>query len=704
MTERLRAVPAWCWLGAIVVVSFLVRAWLARGMLAPFIMVDELIYSELAKSFADGFTFAVREIPTRGYGIVYPVTIAPAYLLFERVPDAYAALKTINSLVMSLAAIPAYLIARRVVRPSLALLAAVLAVAVPSMVYTATAMTENAFYPVFLVMTLLLVRMIERPTVGAQIAFLVLVAVALLTRAQAVAAIPAALVAPLLLELFEHKGWRRALRPYRLLFAVVAGAVVLALLAQVVRGRPFSSLLGAYAVVGNGSYDLGKALHFLVYHLAELDLYLGIVPVAVTIVLVACGRSLDRPLQMLLAVTLSLTAWFAVVVATFASRFADRIQERNLFVVTPLFLVLLLAWVERGAPRPRLTAPAAATGSALLVLAIPFERFITTSSVSDTLMLLPWWAVLEKVGIGWVPPLVLLLGVVFTGVMLVVPRRYAIALPLLVLAYWIVVLKPIWFGPYPYGVRQAGAGALFQGIRGVPRDWIDDAVPNGARVAVLYTGRADRFTVNQNEFFNRSVGPVYYTSSPTPGGEGLGETRVTVGARDGVVRLPDGSALTPGYVLADGSVEPEATAVARDLGLGMTVWRVNGPLVLAATTVTGVYEDRWSGPVVTWRRKQCRGGTLTVSLSGDARLFPEGQTVTAGYPDDQPTSSAGRSVRVEPNRPARLTVSVRPRNGVCHASFLVQPTAVPSEVIPGSTDDRVLGTHFNAFAYERSAR
>ncbi len=36
---------------------------------------------------------------------------------------------------------------------------------------------------------------------------------------------------------------------------------------------------------------------------------------------------------------------------------------------------------------------------------------------------------------------------------------------------------------------------------------------------------------------------------------------------------------------------------------------------------------------------------------------------------------------------------------MCSVVFTVAPTAVPSEVIPDSTDDRVLGTHFNAFAY-----
>ena len=45
MVARLRRAPAWAWLVALVLASFAVRAWLAREMRGPFIMVDELIYS-----------------------------------------------------------------------------------------------------------------------------------------------------------------------------------------------------------------------------------------------------------------------------------------------------------------------------------------------------------------------------------------------------------------------------------------------------------------------------------------------------------------------------------------------------------------------------------------------------------------------------------------------------------------------------------
>ena len=85
-SARLRAVPAWAWLVAIVAGSTVFRALVARGMPGPFIFIDELIYSELAKSFASGGHFLVRDVPTSGYGIVYPVLISPAYRLFDDLP------------------------------------------------------------------------------------------------------------------------------------------------------------------------------------------------------------------------------------------------------------------------------------------------------------------------------------------------------------------------------------------------------------------------------------------------------------------------------------------------------------------------------------------------------------------------------------------------------------------------------------------
>ena len=92
-------------------------------------------------------------------------------MLFDSLPDAYAAAKTINRRDVARggsgvsdgeAAAP-----RR-----LSLLAALLAVALPSLAYTGTLMTENAFYPAFLVAVWALLCALDSPTLQRQLLLL----------------------------------------------------------------------------------------------------------------------------------------------------------------------------------------------------------------------------------------------------------------------------------------------------------------------------------------------------------------------------------------------------------------------------------------------------------------------------------------------------------------------------------------------------
>jgi len=697
LRRSLGRVPVWAWLAAIVGLSALLRAVLVRGIPAPFIIVDEILWSEVARGLADAGEPLVRDTPDPGLGIVYPLVIAPAYLAVDGLVDAYAAVKLINSIVMSLAAIPAYFLARRVVGQWLALLAAVLALAVPSVAYTGTVMTENVFYPLFLVVAFVLVLVLERPT-GLRVALLVgLVAVAFATRVQAAAFVPAILFAPLVLAALEGVGLRDTVRRYRVLFGSFVSLGAIALVLRLVTGKTPQDLLGAYEPVGEADYEVAEVLRYLAYHVAELVLYLLVVPVAATIVLVARARSLDRRLQAFLAATLALTVCILPVVAAFASVFSHRIEERNMFYVAPLYLVALLAWVERGAPRPRAIAVVAASACALAVLAIPFDRFLTTSAISDTLMLLPLWSLQDRIGEEWIATAALVSGFLLALAFLFVPRRFAVVLPLLVLGLWAVAFEQIWWGQH--GFEQFSRGVLFQGIRAPHRDWIDRALPDGARAGFLWTGRTDRLTVNQNEFFSRGVGPVYYVDQPTPGN--LPETRVTIDPRTGAVTLPDGSPVTDEYLLADATFEPTGRAVAFDLGWGIRLWRVSTPLE-SATRVDGLYpNDTWSGEEVTYVRRHCGPGRLMVELSSDAALFFEPQTVVARADGKE----IGR-VRLPVGGQAALMVPLAPPPGEheCRVVFTVTPTAVPSEVTGGtSPDERVLGAHFNGFRYTPSS-
>jgi 4-amino-4-deoxy-L-arabinose transferase-like glycosyltransferase len=685
----------WIWLSAIILGSALIRAVLGRGIDAPFIMVDEVIWAELARGLAESGEPLVRDAGDQGLGIVYPLLIAPAYLAFDGLVDAYAAVKAMNAVVMSLAALPAYYLARRVVGERLSLLAAVLAVAIPSLAYTGTVMTENVFYPLFLVVALVLVLVLERPT-ALRVALLVaLVALAFATRVQALAIVPAVVLAPLLLAVFDGSGIRATLSRFRLLYAAFGGLVLAGLVVQLAAGRSLEDLLGAYSPVSEASYEVDEVLRYLVWHVAELGLYLLVIPVAATIVLAGRARSLDPPLQALLAATLALTACVVPVVAAFASVFSIRIEERNLFYVAPLFLILLLAWVDLGAPRPRILAPVAALASALLVLGIPFDRFLTTSAITDTLMLLPVWSVQDRIGEGWIAPAAVALAAGLAAAFLFVPRQYAVVLPLLVLGLWVAAVKPIWWGKH--GFERFARSSLFQGIRTAERDWVDRALPDGAEAAFLWTGRTDRLTVNENEFFNRSVGPVYYVEKRTPGE--LPETRVTIDRATGDVTLPDGVPVTDAYLLADSSFEPDGEALASDKGWGITLWRVNPPLV-SVVSIDGVYpSDTWSGKTVTYVRRRCLPGRLSVTLSSDAGLFIDPQTVVARSNGDV----VGR-VRFDPSRRVVLTVPVTPSpgaTGVCRVDYTVTPTEVPARVTGGeSPDPRELGAHFNRFVYK----
>jgi hypothetical protein len=689
-----RAVPTWAWLAGILVVSVVVRYAFARRMPAPWIMVDELIYSELAKSFASSGAFLLREAGAGGaYGVVYPILISPAYLLFESVPEAYAAAKAINAVLMSLAALPAYALARRVLRPPLALVAAGLTVAVPSTLYAGTMMTENAFYPLFLLAALGLYAVLERPTWGRSAVFLAALALVFLTRAQAVVLVPAALTAPLLLVLLRRSG-RAGLWEFRRLYAAVGAATLAVIAAAALRGRSPDALLGAYSDATGSGYDFVEVARWFAYHAAELDLYLGILPFAALLLLVVRARSLTFAEQVFVSTATCVAFWTLVVVAAFASRhtFPPRVEERNMFVVAPLFLIALLVLVERGLPRPRIAAAAAALVAGLLPAVLPFRELIGVQAQSDTLAMLMLW----HVHTNWVALDSMWLAVAAAGLgaaalFLFLPARYALVLPAAVLAYFLVSLKPIEAGPQ--GIRQASAGALFQGIGADRRDWIDAAVGPEQDVAVVWSGLTDAFTVWENEFFNRSVGRVFHLRGPVP--SGLAQTPLAIDPADGMFRNDEARLVRAAYALTDDSVPLVGDEIVRDDAKGLAVLRVDGYL-RSREFVRGRYDDGWSGPALVYTRFRCPGGRLAVTVASDPKLFRRPQTVTA--------LAAGQTIGRAAVRPdGRATMSlplIRRRDGRCRVLFRIAPTAVPAAVQQGSDDTRRLGLRFLALEYQ----
>jgi hypothetical protein len=685
---RLRAVPTWVWPALVVVVSAVVRTALAHRVVAPWIMVDELIYSELAKSFAETGHFELRGVPSSGYGFVYPALIAPAWRLFGAIPAAYDAAKAINSVLMSLTVVPAYLLARRLVAPAPALGAAVLAVLVPSMLYTGTLMTENAFYPLFTWFCLVLVQALEKPSARRQVLLLVLCGLAYATRAQAVALVPALVIAPVLLGVIE-KNVRGAVRSFAALYGILVAGALVALAGTVLRGRSPLSLLGAYRAATNENYSAHEIAKYALWHVAELDLYLGVIPFAALVALWLSARSLPPAARAFAAASLPVCVFLIAEVAAFATQpSVQRIEERNMFYLAPLAFIALFAVGARVVQAKRGALLAAGAVAALLPVTFPFQDFIGTKAQADTFALLPWWWVndhwLVANDLRYAALAASLLAV--TLFCLLQGRAFAV-LPLLVGAFLVVTTYNVANGPH--GIHINSVGSLYAGIKKTHRNWIDRAVGRGADVSVVWSG-FNVYSVWENEFFSRSIHKVYDLGGPTPGG--LPETALHE-VRDGRLADPAGHIVDVEYALAAEQADVEGTVVASDPRNGLNLVRVDGPLVLQ-THVSGVYPDAWSGRRVTYTRFDCTGGEISVVLQSDAHLFTSDQVVTA--------TSGGKVLgvgHVPPIGERRLTVPLLANaEHACRVVFTSAHLRSPAKVQPGSSDTRELGVrvlHFD---------
>src|SRR5215218_6188804 len=667
-------VPAWAAVGGVAVAAALLYYLLGRQIVAPWILTDELIYSEMAKSFASTGHLYVRNVPFQTTPPLYPAVISPAYALFDHVPDAYVAAKVINALVMPLTAIPLYLLSRRVLSPAFAVAAAALGLVVPSVLYSGTLMTENLFFPAFAVVALLLVLGLERPTVARSIALIAASAVAFFVRAEALAFLPAIVLAPLLLVLFRGSGIR-SLRAYLPLYAATAIAVVVPAIVQLARGRPMTSLFGRYSFVGTQHYSVSDVLRWLLYHVAEIDLYVGVIPFAALLVLVLLARELPERTQTFLAAAIALAACFVAVAAAYASAltFVHRVHERYMFYVAPLLLIALFVWIELGLPRPRRRAIAAAAVAALLPAVLPLGWMLTVRVVSDTLALIPWWRLDVALDSAAWTRVILVGACVAAGLLvLLVPRRFRLLLPALVGAYLLVVLS------FTERQWQESSRAARATLGNTQSDWIDRRVPGDAAVALLYTGHVTPIVLWETEFFNRAAGPVYYLNERDPGD--LPTARADVADNGRLV----GVAPTR-YGLSDAV----ATFAGPQLGSGgaLTLYRLKPPPHLH-TLVDGLYPgETWSGPRLRYNRFDCAGGRLAVTLGSNPRLFISPKTVTV--------TARERLVRrasVPPDRPVQLTLPLRPSAGTCRLDFAVRPA--PLLTIPAGTPPRPLGATF----------
>lgn len=211
-------------LAAIVGLSTLVRAAASLHRSTPALYPDEYVYAELSRGIAATGLPRIRGAFTNFHALVVPYLVSPAAFIHDAATSYHAALLE-GSLAFSLAAVPAFMLARRVgVSSGGALLVALVTVMVPDGAYTTMLLTEPYAYPLFIAACLLALETLVAPSRGRQVALLAAFALLVGVRMQFVF-VPLAYVVA---ALFAVGGpLRTRVRRQAIIFAGVALAAVL---------------------------------------------------------------------------------------------------------------------------------------------------------------------------------------------------------------------------------------------------------------------------------------------------------------------------------------------------------------------------------------------------------------------------------------------------------------------------------------------
>jgi hypothetical protein len=589
-------------LAGLVLFVVVFRIWLATRIVTPWIMTDELLYSDLARSVAEHGTFHVRGEPIAWSNFGYAALIAPAWLAAEAPSTVFTLAKAINVGLGLLALVPTFLWARRLTTTRYALLAAGLTALMPSLLYAGTLMSENGFLPAFVLATLAIGLTVERPTLWRQALAFAAVGLALVIRVQGVvllAVLPTAIVFASVLEARVAPPGRRLRDAGRYLLHFWPSGAVLVLLGlayvalKIAEGQALSSGLGSYRIVAESDYALEESARWLARHLADLSLATGIFPVSALIVLVGLAllRGSPSPAERaFLATAVAAIAWIVLQTSLFATNFSGRIEERNMFCLFPLLFVALALWLHRGLPRRPwlLAALAAAAPAAAVLFALPLRRLLGIQILSDTFVLIPLLRLSQLLS-GGIDTVEVVLGLAALAAALAfvfVPARIAAVLPLAIAGFFVLSSYAV------HGAMRDYAKNLANATHGGDRSWIDRAVGPGQPVDYLYGGGADPwFEANalwQFQLWNRSLDDVYNIGGQQQAG--FVEVPASVDPATGRIALLPQDVQPGRYAVAGERLGISGETLARNGELAL--YRLDPPARLRKT-INGVYADGW---------------------------------------------------------------------------------------------------------------
>jgi hypothetical protein len=612
-------------LGGGLLLAIAIRYLLAREIVTPWIMADELIYSEMAKNFADRGQFLLRETPSPLNNLAYPALISPAWLA-DSVETAYSLTRFINVVVMSLSAVLIYLWGRRLMPTGWALLAAALVLLLPGFTYTGMVMTENLFVTSFVAASFAMALALERPTLLRQVPPLAAIALVFFVRPQGLVLVPIYLTALILKLAFDLRepGEHRGLRYLRGELARFSPTGVVLLLLGVgyvvikaIQGVGLETGLGAYGGVVKVDYDRAYAQAWIVDHFAEIGLSLAVIPVSALIVVFGVslwGWASTAAERALVSVAASAFVLVVIQVGLYASRFAIRIEERNMLCVAPLILLVFCLWLARGLPRPWVFAPVAGLVPAALLFSLDLNTLLNIGILSDTFALIPLLRLSNVVegGVETVESVMRIGGLVVAVLFALLPRRAAVVVfPALVA----VVLAGSSYSVFG-SIRDHSQRTLALTSTTNP-SWVDERI-SGSKAVYLFGATPDYFgeaqILWQTEFWNRSIGTVYTLGQSDPGLTASPARFDTLSGRIVPQSDSERSAAASRYVVAPTTVRFVGRQIARQGGL--VLHRINPPMRLA-THLGGVFPDSWMADfaALTHYSTPIREGRLGVRIS-----------------------------------------------------------------------------------------
>ena len=607
-------------LGGLVCVAALYHWLQSLGHVTPAVFTDELMFSELARSIAGGDGLTVRGEPFPFPAIVPAVAQALAWLLGGGV---YEAVKALNAVLMSLAVVPAWFLARIFLRPAHAFAVSVATVATGGMIYHSYLTSEAVAYPVFLVAVWAMVAAIGEPSKRRDAVAVAVMALAVLTRAQFVV-LPAVFVVAVLV----------VGRPVRR-HALSLSALSLGALAVLVSGP---SVLGFYRGAGELHYSAVETLRWAGWTGGMLPFAAGllVVPGALLGLALAVLRPRNRAEAAFGVIAPLVVSAGALQAGLIASGEANRPLERYVFYAVPLLFVAFFLYVERGAPHRR-ACGAVALGLGGLSLAVPFASLALDPFSFDSTTLSAVETLGRWVSVGDAAALFALGGVAAALLAAVAPLRRA---GLAIAAASIVLSLAVGVAAYA-GDRRMTTRTLAQLAPG-QRDWLDRLGVGEADVLVLPGGSLHFGWMLES--WNRDVGRTFHLGDVDT--DPLPFTEVGILA-DGTVADTARRPVRTRYLVVNDlatQIELDGERVATPVR-GLSLFRTKPPLRLRSLA-TGVYTDRWARGVATyavWPAGVTRG-TYRVRLQLPAGRLARSVEVEAGRVRKRATLRPGAAV------------------------------------------------------------